>query len=585
MGMFLFGQLIMIIDEKGHRTQLNQGVRNLCFPACVASALHMLGRGNYTALQIGRATNTADGTLTDPSEAQAILRHYKIGHKWHTDANWKWYRNLLDEGGQAIALVNYKHFGPFRSPFDPNFEGPHFVYVVAYDETHVTIFDPLREKGSTRIPISRFVLAIETRSGNNNYATQSIRLTDFAKGQDMPNVSGICVDPRHNLGRPNPNLLRGFGWARFAYKVSLGRGNIDLAEPYERYDSYINHLRDVGVTPMLVLTHEFYGEGRYSWGSMNANSWAGLTAGFVALASQVAIHYAGKGLYYQIWNEGDAASEAAVAIPPDIYGTLYKRVRAAIKAADPTAKVICQGLCSGTVTGVNYFKATGIEEHDGIAFHPYLARAAGYGSSPSFADQIRAWSVLKGDLFITEYGQPGNYNAKDHDLAAYATAALTSATKRTKGMFWFAYADGQHTSVGILKQDGLYREELRAALLAEDRLAEAPPALPEGRYKLVHPAHQGSVNIRDKADLSGAIMGFVMSGAIIEVTGSTGFWDGTYLWQAVTAAGVSGHMAVIGGTWELQPYNDDGTQEMIDELDEIIQSAGVMKARLLERAG
>jgi hypothetical protein len=572
--------------EKGaFKTQLGFGVKNLCLQAEIAYALYLLEWADITALDVGQATKTADGTFSNPAEARHMLNHYNIRYEWHMDANWAFLKRLLDRGGRAISLIHYGMLKEYRAVGFKNFSGAHFVMAVDYDATHVVIHDPLETTSLKRVPIPLFKAAVETVSGGNQYANQAIRLTDLVLEKTMP-VSGVCVDPRHPLGRPNPNMLRGFGWARFSYIVSLGRGNTDLAEPHSKYGPYINDLLAIGVTPIIVLTHEFYGEAKYSWGSMNANSWAGLTAGFVGLASQVAMLYAGKGVTYQIWNEGDAASEAAVAIPPDIYGTLFKRVRSAIKAADPTAKVITQGLCSGTVTGVNYYKATGIgDAQDGIAFHPYLAKAAGYGSSPSFSEQIKAWSVLPGDLYITEYGQPGNYNARDEDLAAYATAALVSATNRVKAMCWFAYADGQHTSVGILKTNGLYREELRSALLAEDRPAEAPPALPAGRYRLAHPSPEGLVNIRDKAGLDGKVLGTTAHDAIVDVLGSAGYFDGTYLWQAVKSNGVTGLMAVIGGTWELQPYEDDGTEEIVAELDKIIEWATALKNRLLQRAG
>src|SRR5690606_24217417 len=142
---------------------------------------------------------------------------------------------------------------------------------------------------------------------------------------------------------------------------------------------------------------------------------------------------------------------------------------------------------SGTVTGPAYHTKTGIGANtDGIAFHPYLAKAAGYGSSPTFALQISAWSVFGADLFITEYGQPSHYNATDQQLADYASAALlASSHTKVEAACWFAWADGMHTSVGVMKGN-TRRDKLFDALTKTQVVYDPPkpPGYAVGTYKI-----------------------------------------------------------------------------------------------------
>jgi hypothetical protein len=91
--------------KSAFKTQLNFGVKNLCLQAEIAYALYLLGWADITALDVGKATHTADGTFSNPAEARHMLNHYGIRYKWHLDADWEWHRKLLDRGGRAANRV------------------------------------------------------------------------------------------------------------------------------------------------------------------------------------------------------------------------------------------------------------------------------------------------------------------------------------------------------------------------------------------------------------------------------------------------------------------------------------------------
>lgn len=183
---------------------------------------------------------------------------------------------------------------------------------------------------------------------------------------------GININPRANNGQPAvPAELRGATWARLVFQRAAALFP-DLAAAYQYYDPIVQGYDDEGVGCLLILNQETY----WGHGPWNYGDWESYADGFAADAGQIATHYAGRNVAYQIWNEGDHHGEASVYVAPDDFAPVLARSAAAIRAADPDAKIVLGGLASGTETAIRYVKDLrtalgGGLPVDAIAVHPY----------------------------------------------------------------------------------------------------------------------------------------------------------------------------------------------------------------------
>lgn len=281
------------------------------------------------------------------------------------------------------------------------------------------------------------------------------------------NMTGMNLDILHPLGHPEPTRLKGLGWVRFAYNVSMGRGLTDLNTAYNLYAPYIERYRQAGLKVLLVLSHQTYGEGAgYVWTEMTSARWHDLTAKYADFARRIAGHYAGRGLIYQIWNEQDTpldAAHAAVPVPAADYAHLLSETIRAIRSADERATIITGGHVGGPAKGSIYAKATlaampAGARPDGIACHSYGRGPVGSKYSPFGAidDDVDAYGkVLPGaKVWITEWGVLDFPNDPPAQVTDYAAGFVDRLKRLYSGKVatavWYAWADGMHNGYGLV---------------------------------------------------------------------------------------------------------------------------------------
>lgn len=226
-------------------------------------------------------------------------------------------------------------------------------------------------------------------------------------------------------------------------------------------------------------------------------------ADYAAFAAAAAARYAPQGIHqWEIWNEPNISGFWKPAPSVEQYSALLKAAYKAIKAVDPTAKVISGGLApAATVAGrsfspIDFLKgmyAQGDGAYfDALGFHPYS-----FPALPSYSASWNAWQQMantstslrstmaaNGDankqIWMTEYGAPtggpgvlalsgvGNFaGAPDHvtsDLQAQMLSdALTILPKDFPNdgpLFWYSYKDlgtsatSNENFFGFLNYDG-----------------------------------------------------------------------------------------------------------------------------------
>ncbi|GAB4510926.1 MAG: hypothetical protein OHK0046_08320 [Anaerolineae bacterium] len=344
---------------------------------------------------------------------------------------------------------------------------------------------------------------LSVRRAGTNQAYAAAWLLE-ARGIDDPvaaipgvNIPGMNLDIDHPLGKPNPDLLKPFGWIRLKFNVSFDPrrpegdpqryGNENVEYTFNRYLPEIERYVRSGLKVILVLTHQTYGEGKgFVWPQMDTGRWRELTQGYTRIVRDMAARFSGRGLIYayQIWNEQDTKPEdarAAVPMPVADYSHLLGETIRTIRSVDTQVRIITGGHVGGPEAAVAYAKEairglpSGIRP-DGVAFHPYGRGPAGSTFS-NFGTITQAMNVYKQALsgapvWITEWGAlnvQGN-DGFEGQIAQYADGFLDNIKSGFPGdvacACWYAWADGMDNGYGLVRSNNTLRDVLYKAITA-----------------------------------------------------------------------------------------------------------------------
>ncbi len=187
---------------------------------------------------------------------------------------------------------------------------------------------------------------------------------------------GINLNPKDPLGQPKDvNELKGVQWVRLPFMMAdLRYGRAEQA--FADYDALIDRYNAVGAQVLLVLNHQTFAgiDRKAPWGY--GGTWPQYAKDFGVLAGQIAAHYKGKRVAYQIWNEGDIEGPSSRAVSASDFAPVLNEVSKHIKRNAPAAPVVFGGLASGAGHAVRYVQDVraalgGRLPVDAVAVHPY----------------------------------------------------------------------------------------------------------------------------------------------------------------------------------------------------------------------
>ncbi|MEO8391793.1 MAG: hypothetical protein ABI700_02270 [Chloroflexota bacterium] len=301
-------------------------------------------------------------------------------------------------------------------------------------------------------------------------------------------IQGVNINPRVPQHRPqNASALQRLGYCRFVYIVNNGQRNLndnqsftpDVVDPifagsylplrFEAaaalYQPFIDAYVHQDVTPILVFTHETFGEGwNVDFGGAMQNpdlpgtkeKWHFLSQKLAAILEKVAAR-CGTNVVYQIWNEQDQASGAAVGVPAVCYADMLETCARAIQRHAGNAIIITGGHTGSDSLGywekvrhANRF----VDTLSGIDFHPYdcginiFAEQGANILQQRLDDKLWAWQqrfthMTGQSLWITEFGCGGS--ASENTAALYAKTFFTHLMTRwkntVKAAVWFGWGD------------------------------------------------------------------------------------------------------------------------------------------------
>jgi hypothetical protein len=304
-------------------------------------------------------------------------------------------------------------------------------------------------------------------------------------------LRGMNLDLYQTNGTPPAEPLSNLGWVRINFNVSYNPqngtyGNTDVAAAFARYYPAVKQYAANGNKVILVMTHQFYGEGAgYVWEQMDPAKWQALSTRFAQMASQTASLFGSENLVYayQIWNEQDTLPQdarAAVPVPASDYANLFTQTTLAVRAADPGAKVITGGHITGNALGPQYARQVlGLLPEaaypDGMAFHPYGLGPVGspYNVFGTINDAIVAWSTVLPNrpLWITEWGVLDHQgdDSQAAPIAVHAQGFISTLENQFPGMVaaavWYAWADGMDNGYGLVNYNNQPKEPLYSSYL------------------------------------------------------------------------------------------------------------------------
>jgi hypothetical protein len=293
-------------------------------------------------------------------------------------------------------------------------------------------------------------------------------------------MRGVNIDL--NSPDTSPDNLSPFGYCRFVYNLSQKRGNEDFSKVTAFNTKIANYIK-TGVTPIVIFNHEFYGEGHFNWDTMRSATpdslaqWDKLIDRQTQLISTLASQFK-DGIVYEIWNEPDQGSVAAVQVPPQAFGKMLDRCLAAIHGIAPSAQVISGGLVSGRA---DYWIQTqaamqNVSKLAGVALHPYGRGATGSGQFEDFGSISGLLNSLGGSkvqkFWITEWGVLGDPsrseppNVSEQDVSNYVKhfVQASESDPRVCATVYFALKDGMHNGFGLNRKDNTKKDLMWKAI-------------------------------------------------------------------------------------------------------------------------
>lgn len=172
----------VIISSIPYKSQLDPDAgdfRNDCGPTCLAMILHAFGV-DITTNTVYRKTGAKSNGYVSVSQLMRAAESYGVPFEYKFPMDLDKLKTSIDQGKPVMPLL---HYGAW-SKIDPGvstqsqFEGPHFVVVLAYDDQHIYVNDPLwwgdkRKEGERkRWTNEEFISAWTSaeKDGNRNYS-------------------------------------------------------------------------------------------------------------------------------------------------------------------------------------------------------------------------------------------------------------------------------------------------------------------------------------------------------------------------------------------------------------------------------
>lgn len=232
----------------------------------------------------------------------------------------------------------------------------------------------------------------------NPLQQKGLRILVQKQGLTMPIMFGLCIHFTGNKTDLDMIADAGFKFIRtglFWDVVEQVEGEYDFTNT--GYDDLTDGCLSRGITPIYILgfSNKLYESNR------SVKTDAGRKA-FAAFARAAAQRYAGKGVFWEIWNEPNAERFWSPQPSIEDYYLLVKATVSEIKKVDHTAKVIGPAVVSFPFDWIEGSLKYGLlDQIDFFSIHPYLTNSTMPETSVWYFDQLR--------MLINKYNADNKY--------------------------------------------------------------------------------------------------------------------------------------------------------------------------------
>jgi hypothetical protein len=194
---------------------------------------------------------------------------------------------------------------------------------------------------------------------------------------------------------------------------------------FSAYDNRIQLMLARGLVPQAILGYNntLYSPDKH-WGVDNQTN---LNA-YMEFAKQAALHYKGKNVTFELWNEANLVNNWLSQPDENQYANLVKQASAAIHSVASSAQLISGGLA---FIDFKFLKGlisnSSLADVIGVGIHPYRAIGIeGQADTATAANQLLANNNVKARVFFTELGSSSTwYGASQSQAALDRQASMT----------------------------------------------------------------------------------------------------------------------------------------------------------------
>ncbi len=298
----------------------------------------------------------------------------------------------------------------------------------------------------------------------------ALALASTAYAEDQEFIFGACTHRESVPGYLNVLSQTGVDYLRD--HATWGRSEDEKGKPFlpQYYVDFVDKASSFKIKSLNILcySNKFYDGGGYPKSPEAVEAYA-------RYAETLVSGLKGKCRLYQVWNEWDGGCGMkgfAGQGTPKSYMTLLKATYPRIKAADPSAVVISNSVCTGDKFLKDLLKLDLLKHCDAIGFHTYnfakertpekwYERMQGVDQFVKEANGGKEFP-----LYITEMGWPTHAHAKRGSTEDYSADCMSRlyllgmSMSFIKGIWWYEFRDGgyadckeQEENFGMVRPD------------------------------------------------------------------------------------------------------------------------------------
>ena len=311
--------------------------------------------------------------------------------------------------------------------------------------------------------------------------------------------TGMNINPDAPHSNPvTSGLLRGMDWVRLVLKIDDRQPAEarNLNHAFAQYDPIVQAYSEQGVKTLFVINQETRQPFHTNPNWREPHHWSAYCQHLANTAGQIAAHYKsyGRGVAYQLWNEGDKAYKPnqtevenipSVFLEPEAMAEMVQAVARAVRQNSPEAQIVFNGMAERTDKIIHYLQTcqralNGTLPVDALAVHPYTFIASREGAPFDWAnfgnflhDAFAQYRTHFPNLpiWITEMGVAVDNRDKaavstDHayrEIAKYMKDVYQQVNAQHAAqvpvLIWFAWSDNMRNA-GMVKSDGTPKPHL-----------------------------------------------------------------------------------------------------------------------------